>query len=283
MALEEVNKKVYLASKTQADNEEDALKDVERSLANLRVDKIDIYQLHAVNNNEQLEEKTGPGSALEGLKEAKRDGKIENIGITGHQDETLLKGLKTDEFDTVLFCYNFIENECEEELIDYARSKDIGMIAMKPMAGGRLKNAKIALKYIFNQDKVVPIPGMETVREVEENIQIAKSYRKITEEEEKIMSRRRDELGTQFCRRCGYCSPCPQDISIPMVLRAESFINRFPPETINERYVEEFQKAHNCVECEECVEKCPYNLPIPELIKENREVMDKYLSSIEKK
>ncbi len=279
-ALQDVNEKVYLASKTPAGSKEEALRDIDISRGKLGVEKIDLYQLHGVNDREKLEKRTGKNGALAGLIQAQQEGKIEHIGITGHAEEILVEALKIYDFSTVMFCYNFIENECEEGLIAYAEQNNVGLIGMKPLAGGRLRNASVALKYVLSQENVVPIPGIEKISELEENIAIARGTWELTEEEEKIKKELKEELGTVFCRRCGYCLPCPQDISIPMVLRAESFINRMPVEAFATWGIEEeFKKAENCVECRECVERCPYNLPIPELIEENVKIMKDYLTA----
>lgn len=279
-ALTKTDKKVYLATKTPADDKQGALEDVNTSLEKLGVDKIDIYQLHGVNTEETLKRRMKPDGALAGLKQARDEGKIDHIGVTGHSIEVLLEALKTGEFATVMFCYNFIENECEQELIDYCLTNNIGMLAMKPLAGGRLHQASVALKYVLDQEGVVPIPGMETVAEIKENIEIARGNWDLTQAEEKIKDELIDELGTVFCRRCDYCQPCPEDIAISAVLRAESFINRMPADSIkNGGIAETFSQAENCTECRQCVERCPYDLPIPELIKENIEIMKDFVSS----
>lgn len=269
---QDTDKSIYLATKTPAQNSEEALEDVEKSLEHLQVDKIDLYQLHNVSSEEDYHNQVKKDdSAFRGLKKAQRRGLIEHIGITGHSDDLLLEALQEYDFATVQFCYNFIESEAEEELIPYARDHHIGMIAMKPLAGGRLERADISLKYILNQDKVVPIPGMETGNEVRENIVAARNSDELTVKEEEYLQQRREELGNQFCRRCQYCLPCPEEIKIPVVLRVESFFNRMPVADLKEGPYETFLKAEDCTECMECVAKCPYDLPIPELLKENLE------------
>lgn len=275
-ALTKIDQKVYLATKTPEEDKKNVLKDVEISLEKLGVDKIDIYQLHGVNDKENFKKVMSDKGALAGLKQAQKQGKIDYIGITGHNNDILMEALKTDEFATVQFCYNFIENECEEELIDYCLENNIGMIGMKPLAGGRLREASVALKYVLSQQGVVPDPGIETVAEVKENVAIARGDWNLTDREKQVMKELKDELGTQFCRRCDYCQPCPEEIPISAVLRAESFINRMPEAQVKdpEGWVyQAYDKAEDCTECRQCVERCPYDLPIPELIKENREIM----------
>lgn len=278
-ALADFDKNVYLATKTPQESKKGALQDVDISLNKLGVNQIDIYQLHGVNDKENLKNVMAEDGALAGLKEAKKEGKIKHIGITGHNNDILLKALKTGEFATVQFCYNYIENECEEQLINYCQKEDIGMIAMKPLAGGRLSNPSAALKYVLQTQGVVPDPGMETKEEVNENIEIAKGTLQLNKKEKNIISKDKERLGTQFCRRCDYCQPCPENISISTVLRAESFINRMPEEQVKdpEGWIRQaFNQAENCTTCRQCVERCPYNLPIPELIKENKQIMDEF-------
>ncbi len=273
LALQELDKKVYLASKTPAENAEEAYQDVKVSIDNLQVDKIDLYQLHHVSSEENYKDQvTKKNSALQGLMKARSDGLIDHIGITGHSNDLLLRAIKENNFATVQFCYNFIETEAEEKLIPAAEERNIGMIAMKPMAGGRLQAPEIALRYILNRDSVIPIPGMESPQEVAENVTAADRTEKLNKEEKEFIEKKREELGDQFCRRCQYCLPCPEGIQIPVVLRVESFLNRMPAEKIKEGPYETFLQAENCIECEKCVEKCPYDLPIPRLLQENLEL-----------
>ena len=281
-ALSGINEKVFLATKTQARDREGALEDIHKSLDLLRVKKIDIYQLHAVNDLENLNQVNSPGGALEALKEARDKGLIDYIGISGHNNELLVKALKTEEYDTVQFCYNYIEDDCERELIPLARSKNIGMLAMKPLAGGRLTEADVALKYILNQEGVIPIPGMEKIKELDENIDTVRGSWHLSAEDKISIERMKKELGKVFCRRCGYCLPCPEEVPIPIALRSQSFINRVDKETLCSGWVyDAYLQAKSCTECGACIEKCPYQLPIPRLIIENRKLLEDYYSSIE--
>jgi len=269
-ALQGVDEGVYLASKTPAKSAEKAFDDVQKSLDNFRVDCIELYQLHNVSSREDYQAQvTDENSALAGLKKARQEGLIEHIGITGHSGDLLLKAIEEYEFATIQFCYNFIEREAEDELIPSARSLDLGLIAMKPLAGGRLRRADISLKYIFNRKNIIPIPGMETVAEVKENAGIFEQDPELKAADYDFIAERRQELGDQFCRRCGYCLPCPEEINIPVVLRVESFLNRMPAGDIKEGPYETFLEAKNCTECYQCVDDCPYDLPIPRLLQEN--------------
>ncbi len=280
LALENVEKKIFLATKTPKLDKKGSLNDIKISLDRLKVSSIDIYQLHGINDRNSLKEVMKSDGALSGLKQAKKAGKIKHIAITGHNNEILLEALETGDFSTVQFCYNYIENDCEEKLIDYCLENDIGMIAMKPLAGGRLENPAVALKYVLSKEGIIPDPGMETIEEVKENMEIAQNSWELNQQEKELIQKDIEKLGTQFCRRCDYCQPCPEEISISAVLRAESFINRMPAQQINDKegwIYKSFKKAENCTNCRQCVERCPYDLPVPELIDENIEIMSDFL------
>ena len=83
------------------------------------------------------------------------------------------------------------------------------------------------------------------------------------------MVRIKQELGTRFCRRCNYCQPCPQEIPISVVLTFESFVKRMPVERLlSGGLARAMERAETCLKCGECEEKCPYGLPIREMIGE---------------
>ena len=92
----------------------------------------------------------------------------------------------------------------------------------------------------------------------------------LTSQEWQEIERIRAEVGTRFCRRCGYCQPCPQGVSIVWIMNLRSFWKRLPPERFATGWLAKaLESAENCIECGECEEKCPYDLPIREMIVEN--------------
>ena len=283
LALSDVDHEVFLSSKTKATDKSGALNDVNKSLKNLNVEKIDIYHLHNISDEQSYQKAVlSKDSAYDGLKEAQKMGKIDHIGITGHSIELLKKALSNNEFSTTMFCYNFIENECEDDFLKFCNERNIGMIVMKPFAGGRLDNANINLKYLLKNPNIIPIPGMEKVEEIRENVRIAKGDYKLNKIENKLMNELKNSLNKKFCRRCGYCQPCPEGVKIPVVLRSESFINRMSKSQLNDTDHWSYQaltSGYECINCGKCIEKCPYNLNIPELIKENIEIIDKYYNN----
>jgi predicted aldo/keto reductase-like oxidoreductase len=140
---------------------------------------------------------------------------------------------------------------------------------MKPLAGGVLSNVTIAFKYLFQFPDVIPLVGIEKAHEIEEITQVLEGPWQMTEAEQRQMQRLREELGTRFCRRCDYCQPCTEDIPISIVITSNSSAKRLPPEQLfSGRIAVAMEKAANCTECGDCEERCPYHLPIREMIAE---------------
>ncbi len=243
--------------------------DVGRSLTDLRRDRIDLYQLHGVNNDDELVKVLAPGGALEGLQRARDEGKIANIGITGHRRETLLRAVETcGELATVQVPFNLVEDEILDTLVPACQQRDVGIIAMKPCGGGNFSNAPLAIKWCIAQPISVAIPGMATAQEVEEDVAVAASVA-LTREEMVALDRMKQELDQRTCRRCRYCEPCPQGVQIGMLLHGRSVVRRMGLERWREFGAAEIEaSADLCVECGACITKCPYQLPIPELVRE---------------
>jgi len=261
----------YIVATKSGNREAEAIyEDVGRSLANLRRKQIDLYQFHGVNDDEQLEEVMAPGGAMEGLRRAREEGKIAHIGITGHRRETLANAVKQcDDFTTVQVPFNLVEMDILDTLVPVCAERDVGVIAMKPCGGGNFTNAALAVKWCINQPITVAIPGMANVEEVEEDVGVAGALG-LTAEETAQLDQMRTELDTRTCRRCRYCEPCAQGVQISSLLHGRSVVRRMGVERWKEWGAREIiASVELCTECEECLPKCPYNLPIPELIREH--------------
>jgi predicted aldo/keto reductase-like oxidoreductase len=116
----------------------------------------------------------------------------------------------------------------------------------------------------------VPDPGIEKVEEIEEIVAIVESGDwTLTPQEQQEIEARRAELGAQFCRQCGYCQPCPEGIPISMVMITQGMWKLWPRERFFDWMGRITDEARKCIQCGECEEKCPYQLPIREMIVEN--------------
>ncbi|OGO38848.1 MAG: hypothetical protein A2147_08235 [Chloroflexi bacterium RBG_16_57_8] len=260
---------VFIATKSSGRTREDVEKHLALSLQRLQTDYIDLYQFHGVNNTKHLDAILAPGELLSVVEQAKKAGKVRHIGITSHQMDMAKKAVATDLFETIMFPINFITSEPADDLLPLARSHDVGFIAMKPLAGGMLDNATIAFKWLFQFPDMLPIPGIEKVHEIEEIVEILEGPRAMTGAEEAEMARLRKELGHRFCHRCDYCQPCTMEIPISTVLTSASFAKRMPPERFfGDMVGKAMEAAANCADCGECETRCPYELPIRQLLNE---------------
>lgn len=259
---------VVIATKSMARDKAGMAADIDLSLSNLQVDCIDLYQLHNIRTMEALEQVLQEDGAYAALKEAQAQGKIRYIGITGHKPSVLVEAVRRDLFDTVQVAFNIIETEPLNELIPLCQEKNVGVIVMKPVAGGALKNhVPASLKFILNHPVTAVIPGMDSKTQVDENL-LAILHPELTEKEACALQTEADALGAQFCRKCDYCAPCPQGIDIPSNFVLDAYYTRYSmPEWATGRYQGQKVNAGACIECGACEAKCPYDLPIIKMLK----------------
>lgn len=266
-ALKNKRNYFYLATKSMARTYYSMKKDIEISLKNLQTDYIDLYQLHNVGINDDYL------GALDALQEAKLEGKIKHIGITTHSLEMLKKIVEDNIFETIQFPYNVVETQAEK-IFEEANKKNIGIIVMKPLAGGAIKDCAVGLKFVLQNENIsVVIPGMESTSQILQNISVI--GKKITEEDFIEIKRIREILQNDFCRRCGYCMPCPQGINIPFSFLCEGYYTRYNlKEWAISRYDSMPIKPSSCIGCKICEKKCPYNIKISEKLKKVVDIME---------
>ena len=274
-ALEGVRDKFVLATKSMARTKEAMASDINVSLRNLRTSYIDLYQIHNPSAAD-LDTVMADGGALEALFEARAAGKIGHIGITLHSVELFRRAIELDWVETVMFPYNLVETQ-GEELIAECERKNIGFICMKPLAGGAIEDARLAMRFILNNPAVtVVIPGMAEISEIRENASVCSDASALSEEEIENIAKIRAELGTNFCRRCNYCAPCTAGINISAVFLFEGYYSRYDlKDWAAARYSSLAKTASDCIGCGACESRCPYNLPIREMLKRAAEVMGK--------
>ena len=268
-ALEDVRENVYYATKSHQPTADGIRKEMEISLKNLRTDYIDVYQLHNVGNEESWKRAREPGGPLEALEEAKKEGKIRHISVTSHSPDLAIELVKSEIFDTLMIPYNYLTPNPADKLLPLCQKLDVGTIIMKPFGGGAFSNANRALKYVYNNpDCDLVIPGMMSIAEVEENYQVWLGDHSISPEEKTLIENDIEELGNEFCRGCNYCQPCPQGIPISFVLRAEKQMLRRMgwSDSRVERVTAVKEKVDSCIRCGECESRCPYHLPIIDLL-----------------
>lgn len=265
-ALEGIREHFVLATKSMSRTRDAMAADIAISLNNLRTGYIDLYQIHNPSPA-QLEQVVAPGGALEALLEAKAAGKIGHLGVTAHSLDTFKMALEMDWVETIMFPYNIVESQ-GESLIHACGEKNIGFICMKPLAGGAIEDSTLALRYVCaNPDISVVIPGMAEAKELQQNLAAASDTTPLTQEEQAKFQEVRNMLGTQFCRRCNYCQPCSAGISISNAFLFDGYLQRYGlADWAKSRYTAMDKKASDCIGCGACEDRCPYHLPIREML-----------------
>jgi predicted aldo/keto reductase-like oxidoreductase len=259
---------LILASKSGAGDKKTFNAHLDKCLAALGTDYVDFYQFHNIATKEKRDEIFAPGGAYEGMLEAVQAGKVRFPAFTSHNVALAVEIMKTKRFYSVQLPYNFLDDDAEREAIPLARRLDMGFIAMKPLGGGLLDDAGLCFRYILRLEGVLPDPGVESLRELEEIARIAERKEPFSDADRDAVERYRAELGPSWCHRCDYCQPCRQGIAISTALTAKSFPKRMPLTRVKAMLSGEFERARGCIECGDCMTRCPYHLAIPRLLKE---------------
>jgi predicted aldo/keto reductase-like oxidoreductase len=258
-----------IATKSDYGTRQEVESHLKQSLKRLGVASIDLYQFHGVSDFDTYAKVIDPNGPMAAVQGAKKAGVVKHIGISSHSMDVAKKAVKSGLFETIMFPFNFVTCEAADELLPLTREHDVGFIAMKPLHGGMLENVTIAFKYLLQFPDVITIPGIERIDEIDEIIQVYQGPWQMTEAEQSEMQRLREELGTRLCRRCGYCQPCPEEIPIAMVMDIKCLLKGMPPQFVfSDRFANGLEKAASCTKCGECEEKCPYDLPVMELMEE---------------
>ncbi|MBR6762237.1 MAG: aldo/keto reductase [Clostridia bacterium] len=270
-AMEGMRQDFVVATKSMARTYEAMKADIEISLKNLRTDYIDLYQVHNPNMA-QLEQVVGEDGALKALLEAKKAGKIGHIGLTAHLVPVAMAALEYDWVETLMFPYNIVETQ-GEEILELCKAKNVGFIDMKPLAGGAIEDARAAMRFVAKDPRVtVIIPGMAELSELDINIAAVEDESEYSEAEVAKEAEIRNMLGNQFCRRCNYCAPCTVGINISGVFLFAGYLQRYGlGDWAKSRYATLDKKADDCIGCGVCETRCPYQLPIREMLKKAAE------------
>ena len=295
VALKDVRDECILATKTASRTKSESLADFKTSLHRLKTDRLDLIQLHGIDDEKTLRKAIGSGGSLEMCKKARSEGLVDYIGITSHKPHVLIKAIETNEFDTVLVPLNVVTRQALEELIPLAKELDIGVAIMKPLSAKTSKlitclynpslsllsdepelksllgqdtasMVRNALNFVLSQDVSVVLTGFKSIEEVETAVQVGNEYRELTEAEKNHFS---IQFDVKHCRDCGLCLPCPQNIDIAAILRFHVLSTTYGLKNWAKKLYNGLEvNITECTECGECEPKCPYNLPIMSMLKD---------------
>jgi len=301
--------RVKLATKLPSwfiDSTQDCDRYLNEQLERLQTDKIDFYLLHGMNKNTWP--KLRDLDVLRWAEDTMADGRIGYLGFSFHDQFEAFKEI-VDAYDNWTLCqiqYNYMDVDYQAGTrgLKYAADKGLAVVVMEPLRGGQLSKqppelvAKLwasarqkrtpvewALQWVWNRPEVsVVLSGMSAMEHVVENVAIAdrSGPGTLTADELALIDRAREayrELSPVPCTGCGYCMPCSSGVEIPRIfdmynaavmyddLQRASFMYQHPMVLRDE------QRADQCTECEECMEACPQDIPIPEWLQKVHELL----------
>lgn len=266
---------------------------VEEQLTSLKLDFIDFYGWHGINNEERLLAAIKPGGPVEVLHRMKEEGLVRHIGFSTHAPlDIILRALNTDLFSFVnLHYYYFFQRNLAA--VQLAGKKDIGVFIISPNEkGGMLWKPSVIVRedcapmtaIQFNGRFCLEHPEITTlsmgIHELEhfpQNLSILSEEKIYTDKEQKIrgqMDGRLNEVA-ELCTICNECLPCPEEINIPEVLRFRNLLQAYDMEDYGKFRYNMFEGeghwfpgnfASKCTECGDCLPRCPEKLEIPKLL-----------------
>ena len=257
----------YIVTTTDYRSAERAGKEIDQSLKYFNTDYIDIYNIGGVRKPETIDQVLGPGGAMEALLQAKKDGKIGHIGITGHRPEALEKAIKSGYIESVLFVFNWELQNPLNDMFPVCKQYNVDTFCMRPLDDGVLANyAERNLRFLFSSPLDVVVSGMYDPEIIDRNVELATIPPTKSEWDELQVQAR--ELGWTGCRYCRVChgwaeTVCPYWIEIPTIMTRYYYRKKYGFDAHGEtEWKKLVDKAKQCNSCGKCEEVCPYELPI---------------------
>jgi len=273
--------KVVLSTKTSAKTRDEAWQQIQESLERLGTDYVDNCHMHGIRAGEDLDQRLGPGGAMEALIEAKEQGMVRHIGATSHTSASLLAALERVDLEVILVPMNIVERDPLRQLLPLCRERGVGVTIMKPVATGLLP-APLALKWLLTQDIASAVPGCTTLEQVEENFAVELGAEELSATERDQVEKQYQALAHVRCRICALCQPCAKGINIGgrlgtdvmydhlRTMGSEAFAaHPWSQEIIAKELVgraEAIEQIQSCDRCGECEPKCPHGLPIVDML-----------------
>lgn len=267
LALHDVRQEVVLATKTQSLDPDEIRRQLDTSLTCLQTDYVDIYQLH---NPKRIPTEEDP--VYQTLLDLKRQGLIRFIGCTNHMPDLMEDAIRSGLYDVVQFPLSCLSSERELAIIGLCQQYDVGLLAMKSLAGGLINHARVAAAFHNQFDNVLPIWGIQHRHELEEFLAFDAQPPQLDADIWAEIEALRQELAEDFCRGCGYCLPCPANIPIPMAARMRQLLRRAPSQAyLTPQWQEGMARIQDCRHCNACSSRCPYGHDVPSLLQKSWE------------
>lgn len=276
IAFKDCRQEVIIATKTHAKNLDEMKEHLETSLKMLQTDYIDVYQFHNVSNVP-----TEESQMYQYMLELKDKGIIRHIGATSHSYDSAVTVVESGLYETLQYPIFCLSDEKDLGLVQKCKDNDMGVIAMKGMGGGLIDDPKVAFAFLEGYSNLCTIWGVQTKDELNDFVELEANPAMVDEQISKKLQQYKEELNGEFCRSCGYClSACPVNIEISNCARMTQLCGRAVwQDFVTEAWQGKMQMINDCIECRACVEKCPYSLDIPNLLKKNLREYNQFLKN----
>ena len=265
-------------------SEQDAERFVHESLSALGAERVNIFMIKNLDNEDNLQRALT--LALPAVKRAQVAGLIDHIGMTSHVPRFAEAALRTGEFSVAMLPYS-IANRSHESVLDMCRRQGIGVLAMKPLAGGALvgpgerERATVhdALRFCLSHPAVsAAVVGVGSPHEAETAWHAGETAAPLRPDERDELIAAAESLGEDYCRGCDYCQPCSAEIEIGDILQMADRVRRFDTDVAlrdatRARYRALAATADACQECRECLPRCPFSLSIPDLLRKAHDLL----------
>lgn len=269
-------------------------KNLEDSLRLLQVDSIDLYNIHGISWD--VYEKAVEPAISKWMIRARDQGLIRHIGASCHdKPENMIRLIDTGFFEAFTVQYNLLDR-AYEGAISHAGSRNVGIVVMGPLAGGRViasadvfgtvlphlwQVPEVALRFVLaNPNVSLAISGMERVEEIDQNVKVASDPAPLSGKDYRVIDAHLKQLRAAAdlcCTGCGYCVPCPQNVRIPRIFNLYNLARVYKnwagaqrgyAGILRDQWDPEAKQASACNECGACEDKCPQKIAIRRQLKE---------------
>jgi len=286
--MKERRDEVILSSRGPKMTYDGMKRSLDESLEALQTDYIDLYEPHDVSRQSMYDQLMAKDGGLKALQEAKEEGTIGHIGFTSHNWELIEKMIESDQFEAGLVTYNLANREAEDVVLDLAEEHDVGLFVMKvfghmqllklsPPDQDRTPTIEECLRFALAEPRFSMIlTGVKAPEEIEQNVRIAETSEPLSAEELQELRDFGDSLRRGYCYGCEYCLPCPAEINIPAIMQLLDYQERVTYEWPQGRrqYARFTATIEDCLDCAQCEESCPQNLPIRERLRKTHEMLN---------